>query len=168
MGVRRIGSRRVSGCPKASTTRLRSCPETELLILKLISCSLPQVRNHRTELLHHPLTLALIRHKWKIAQYYFFAFLLFYTTFVGLVTSFMISNLPPNKSLHRYHFIPRLPLSLQELSILPCSEYCWLAMWPMEMFMRQASTTFVKTFSAATTPLRLGRSTRCARRGRNN
>ena len=47
------------------------------------------------ELLYHPLVLALVRHKWKFAQLSYFSFLLFYSTFVALITSVMVLSKPP-------------------------------------------------------------------------
>ena len=46
--------------------------------------------DHYEKLISHPLTLALIRHKWNITRLFYFLFLTFYMTFVVMVTAYMV------------------------------------------------------------------------------
>ena len=55
----------------------------------------PQVRYQHESLLLHPAVLALIRHKWRVANVLYLLFLLFYICFLVLVTSYMVTLKPP-------------------------------------------------------------------------
>jgi hypothetical protein len=45
--------------------------------------------------LYHPLSLALIREKWRVGWYCYFSFLTYYLTYVIVLTYYMTNTKPP-------------------------------------------------------------------------
>lgn len=70
-------------------TLMKSFSQRVLFVLFL------QVNTKNGDLLHHPLVLGLVRHKWRLAEISYFSFLLFYTIFVALITWNMVAQKPP-------------------------------------------------------------------------
>ncbi len=56
-------------------------------VVMFLLCCYIQVNNEREQLLFHPTVLALVHFKWKAANLFYMAFLLFYTLFVALLTA---------------------------------------------------------------------------------
>lgn len=54
-----------------------------------------QVDRKRDELITHPLVLALVRRKWRLANYFYLSFLLLYAIFVGLLSAYLVAAQPP-------------------------------------------------------------------------
>ncbi|KAI0224832.1 ANK_REP_REGION domain-containing protein [Lamellibrachia satsuma] len=53
------------------------------------------VDRKRDELITHPLVLALVRRKWRLANYFYLSFLLLYAIFVGLLSAYLVAAQPP-------------------------------------------------------------------------
>ncbi|KAK2162743.1 hypothetical protein LSH36_92g01005, partial [Paralvinella palmiformis] len=47
------------------------------------------------QLVHHPIVLGLIRHKWRAIRPLYYTYLVFYAIFVAMVTSYMLASRPP-------------------------------------------------------------------------
>ena len=54
-----------------------------------------QMNTEDESLVSHPLVLALTRHKWGFARYFYFLFMFFYIVYLSLLTAYMLSAKKP-------------------------------------------------------------------------
>ena len=59
------------------------------------------VSEQRTQLLGHPLCMALVRNKWNsLGRYVYYGQLILYLLFVGLLTNFVLDTPAPYREVH--------------------------------------------------------------------
>ena len=77
-------------------------------ILKANHPVMIMVSEQRTQLLGHPLCMALVRNKWNsLGRYVYYGTLILYLLFVGLLTNFVLDTPAPYREVH-LEFTPEI------------------------------------------------------------